>query len=240
MDLTLALFLYAYTSGMRQGPAVFLLIVVFIGGCYVFADMFGILPDSGYVAQWTSFFAPDVASAPYFQKFEGKWQIVLDNSGSSSTCSGTSGIVVVHNGMIFGSVGPFGTARTIRAAIAPDGTLEGKLDPGTQRDGSVSGTISGTAGHGSWKDSFDCAGSVSMTKTDPVVDPTAGRIANLTGTITLVRGGQKEDTYPGEPLYVGDTLTAVAGHATLSLGLYPPTIVSLSEGDTYVVPKNFQ
>jgi len=220
-----------------------LLILIFLGGCYIFADLFGLIPSSLDFSQMTSFFGPRVASAPYLEKYEGKWQFTFnDGSGSSvaSSCGGTTGTVTMHDGTIFAAIGAMGQARTVRAAIKPDGTFEGELDPGTQRAGSLKGNINGTQGKGTWHDAFDCASTFTMTKIDPVLDPTVGKVGSISGTLRIVRGGQADDAFPGEELYVGDTLTVVHGSATLSLGLYPPTLVSLSTGESYEVPASFQ
>lgn len=220
----------------HEGTIIVFLALLLAGGLFL-AGLFGQLPDSLQVRFAETIGSFSGSPAPYLQKFEGRWQLTLGDGGSAQglDCSGGQAIVAVHNGAFAARLDLPGKTRNIQGAIAWDGALQGTIAAGPQ-SGSIKGAVSGVVGQGSWKDVFDCSGTVTLAKLDPVVDPAIGRVVSFGGSLTLVRGDGSQGAYADELLYVGDRLTAGGGDATLSFGLYPPKVVTVPSGTTYTVP----
>ena len=196
------------------------------------------LPSSiyAYTYQLFSFGSPQ-STYPYLTKFEGHWQADLTPVATQTAvaqCTFKSGVVIVHDGTLSGSVGTLNDYMSLSATIDPDGHLTGTtVRSGNGNDGSIEATIVTTHGQGSWTDAFGCQGTLSLKKVDPFEDPSKGSIVSYAGDVTLVRAGGSESPTPGQLLYVGDEIDVPSnGSAYLSIGLQT---VNLMGGQTYKV-----
>lgn len=147
------------------------------------------------------------SDAPHLQKFEGYWDISLTPSIVESElgkCSNIEGTVRVQSGQISGSIGSFGSSIGIRAKVTENGMWSGTFSTAGVHKGTIKGKILNGKGDGTWGDNYDCRGTISLTKLDPVIDPVQGNITSLVGEVRLTRGGELRWAVPGEVLYVGD------------------------------------
>ena len=82
-----------------------------------------------------------------------------------------------------------------------------------------------------------CSGQLALTKLEPIVDPTAGRIVSITGVMTIQRGSESSTGIMGENIYPGDILSAPAGSSALLEVGQSGAAVTLLGGTSYTVPN---
>lgn len=198
---------------------VFLLVV---GGiAFLTAFSLNLLPSSVYQFVYSRFSVGRSTGVPYLQKYEGHWTVTLTPEAQWSDverCPIGSGTLAVHNGAASGNIAASSQSIDITARIDESGTLQGTFTSNGQNHGTLSGTVVGAAGSGSWKDTLDCSGTFAVAKADPVTDPAVGRVATFFDGVHITRGGADESPTPGESLYVGDVITVPQG-ATITIAI---------------------
>ena len=218
-----------------------LLGIIFLGGFFLFES--GLLPPSFYPAAYQvldTLPTAGAASMPYLEKFEGHWSLTVapQTTGSAyGDCPAFTSILASHDGVFAGHAAIASYLLAVEASTTVGGIVTGNFYSSNKYySGTLSGTIGGASGSGSWTDSNNCAGTWTLVKDAPVNDPVQAQISSVTGRVKLQRGSLQQDVWPEEPLYVGDKIIVPAGgKATLIQGI-GRQLVTMQPGTTYVVP----
>jgi hypothetical protein len=160
------------------------------------------------------------STAPYLQKFDGRWRVVFAPTEQSARdglgCQSVQATARAHAGTL-SNRGLLLPALGIEASITAEGNLSGTFSQNKAHAGPLEGRLAGSAGAGSYSDDLGCRGNIVFTKLDPVADPVMGRVISTRGA-RLVRAGASKELLPGESLYAGDIVDATEGQALLSMG----------------------
>jgi hypothetical protein len=201
----------------------------------------GLIPQSWYSLWYSaeqSLGLGGTSVVPYLEKFEGYWDISMQPAMAESEigkCTSMEGSVRVQNGEFSGSIGPFGSSVGIHASTTEKGDVAGGFSTAGIHHGTIMGKIYNGAGQGTWVDNYECKGTITFTKLDPVVDPVQGTIQSFTGDVSLTRGGTPRWIVAGEPLYVGDLVqVSTNSEALVVVGGQKTTV---GAGSQFVVPE---
>lgn len=178
-------------------------------------------------------------SAPYLQKFDGRWHLALVPDKVSQTsgvgCPDQESDVSVRNGSL-SDQSLLNRTLGLEASITPEGALSGTFMMNKSRDGIITATLSGSSGQGTWRDNFECKGTLTLKKIDPVIDPVVARVVSAHQAV-LVRAGESRELLPGMVLYAGDRVEArEGGQALLAVGI-AQTPISVFAAVPYLVSE---
>lgn len=202
----------------------------------------GVLPQSVYSMVYSvekTLGIGNGVTKPYLEKYEGYWDVAFTPSSPQSElakCNLLEGTIRMHDGNFSGSIGPLGSSVGIHITAAGNGSLSGGFSAAGIFKGTIDGTIFNGAGQGTWVDNYECSGTITLTKLDPIVDPVQGLIITFNGDMQVTRDGVSVDAIPGQQIYEGDILDIPPkGDAVISLGLAGQK-VTLTERMHFVVP----
>lgn len=220
----------------------FMSFVLFViaGIAFMAAFSMNLLPPNLSQFVYTFFTAKSEAHLPYLEKFEGHWSATFNPSQSWSQiakCTNSVGTITIHNGDLSGTVGAVGSSG-VTGSVFVDGAVKGGFTIGGQNKGTFTGRIVGMGGSLQWKDSVDCAGSITLQKLEPVNDPVVATVSSFIGPVMLQRSTTSEAPVIDEPLYEGDVLNLPAGssiHLMVGTG-FSKTPLDLTGPTTYTVP----
>jgi hypothetical protein len=216
---------------------------IFFGAvCLMFAFQFNMLPQPLYSLAYkielsTPFFSSRIP--PSLEKYEGTWSITFAPDRAQSDlgiCAIETGFLHVHSGVFSGTVGAAGFSLPIIASTTDDGRFAGNLGgTASVRKGTLAANLQGGYGRGSWKDLYECTGTVILIKQEPAVDPVEGTTVSVDGDVELLRNGTSRHLSPGRTLYRGDVIQVHDGAALLGTGPNFGTAVNLTSSATYKV-----
>ena len=148
--------------------ALLVLMGVLVGG-FLLATTLGTVPlvASSVLQNIQEALVPLRVTQGPLRKFEGYWDLTLVplRAGiSTSECITYKGVLSAHNGVFTGRVGVLASFFDVVATSTEDGQLTGTLTANEPHAGTLAASLEGKEGLGTWVDSLNCAGKLTLTK----------------------------------------------------------------------------